>query len=656
MCANEQHKRSQVSIGQIFTPAYIAEFMVKNLIGFYESEKESFPLSRKISEAHILEPAAGGGIFLKYLLGNNFQHITAYELDSRLQEELRQKFPQVHFKFKNFLGAPLNEKYDMIIGNPPYLGQNYNADLFQEYKKKFSICEKYFVGNMDIFYYFIHLAIEKLKPGGLLSFITTNYWITKSKKTGIKYLKPHILDKCLLLQYIDLSNLQIFPDAQGQHNCIFVLQKQSVKKSPRKSKKINIISINKTNRSTKTVFHSLLNDKNLPSINQYISATKNKDLQPAESWSLLYPSKVKDIVQKIYNYCRHDGEIKYLKDFFLIRNGLIFISDEIFVLKEGKKIRIEDGQFFIKIRDSFEKLNKKERQRIKKLYKSKEIVSYGHQSSKCPKFAIYFNKNEFKGISGEKLSREIQKKYPTLHKYLTQYEDTLKKTLLNAKENPEDLFFPRRGAFVRVKNSKDTSQLLDLESYYDSHKKIFFKYILDTNEFGFSSQQYYATSDTYFIWKKFPELEIDYFLLIAYLNSKILRFLFKAKNVKIKRSKTKLESSIPIPSFILKRFMKKPKDSTQLIIMNAIRKFSELIPTLIRQSNQKSSANLDFQKELKSIARSLKKRGILKEGLRIEKTGGSLSCDELKRAIDQLFFKLFQIDERQLDKLMRKYY
>ena len=184
-------------IGQIFTPSYIAEFMVNNTITFIINSRKNIPTLR------ILEPSVGEGIFLKYLLENNLLNITAYEMDNNLKDYLLNSYPNVQFKFENFLGSDPNEKFDLIVGNPPYLGQNYNADLFQDYKKKYPICDKYFVGNMDLFYYFIHLGLEKLNPGGILTFITTNYWITKSKKTGIKLLKPHVLEECYLLQYLE---------------------------------------------------------------------------------------------------------------------------------------------------------------------------------------------------------------------------------------------------------------------------------------------------------------------------------------------------------------------------------------------------------------------------------------------------------------------
>ena len=209
------------AIGQIFTPKYIAEFMVKNILGFIQS------YGKKPQTLSVLEPSAGEGIFIKFLLKNNLLDITAYEMDTNLKENLLNSYPNVQFRFENFLGSDPNKKFDLIIGNPPYLGQNYNSEVFQEYVREFPFCAKYFVGNMDLFYFFIHLGIEKLNPGGFLSFITTNYWITKSKKTGIKLLKPHVLEKCFLRQYIDLTHLRVFEGAKGQHNCIIVLQKKN---------------------------------------------------------------------------------------------------------------------------------------------------------------------------------------------------------------------------------------------------------------------------------------------------------------------------------------------------------------------------------------------------------------------------------------------
>ena len=199
MVAKNNRIHANNTIGQFFTPDCVAEFMVRNVINFIKDNNKTS------QDLKVLEPSVGEGVFLKQLLQNKIPNIIAYEMDLSLKDILLNSFPTVNFRFHNFLGSERSEKFDVIIGNPPYLGQNYNADLFQEYVSKYPTCAKYFVGNMDLFYYFIHLGIEKLNPGGIMSYITTNYWITKSQKTGIKFLKPHILNECYLLQYIDVS-------------------------------------------------------------------------------------------------------------------------------------------------------------------------------------------------------------------------------------------------------------------------------------------------------------------------------------------------------------------------------------------------------------------------------------------------------------------
>ncbi|MGV9204614.1 MAG: hypothetical protein ACOC44_11425, partial [Promethearchaeia archaeon] len=93
MRANEQHESLQNSIGQVFTPSYVAEFMVKNIIKFYNNQKVNSPLPKQISELKVLEPAAGKGVFLDSLLANGFQNITAYELDTGLKKDLTRCYP-----------------------------------------------------------------------------------------------------------------------------------------------------------------------------------------------------------------------------------------------------------------------------------------------------------------------------------------------------------------------------------------------------------------------------------------------------------------------------------------------------------------------------------------------------------------------------------
>jgi adenine-specific DNA-methyltransferase len=636
------------TIGQIFTPEYVAEFMVKNVIEFIKDNNTDY------QDLKVLEPAVGEGVFLYQLLQNKFTNIVAYEMDLSLKDFLLKSFPRVSFQFDNFLGSNKNEKFDIIIGNPPYLGQNYNADVFQDYISKYPICAEFFVGNMDLFYYFIHMGIKKLNTGGILSYITTNYWITKSQKTGIKLLKPHILDECFLLQYIDLSCLQIFQGAKGQHNCIFVLQKKTEEeKLKKKDNNIDVIQIIGDIKSKKThelhnkrIFEDLIGNNTTPYIRRYNSALTNNYLHYNRSWNLTFPKEVKYVVDKVEKYCKSNGQVLKIKNLFIMRNGLILINDHIFILKEGNELRIENNDWYLKINGEYIKLSEIEQFRLKKVYKSKSIKHYGHSFEDIASYIVYFNKKEFINQNHIERNKSLEKKYPTLTKYLKQYEAKLREILINAKENPEDYYYPRRGSFIRRLNENGIEELVDLEPFYDERPKIFLKYISDNNIFGYSTDPYYATSDTYFLWPLVNK-EIDYLFLIAYLNSKLVSFLFKAKNITIKRSKTKLEHGLPIPN--LEKFKTEEKvaitdlikDLTFRIIGSTINNQSKRIEEFLNNilSFESFSSRIDIQFKDKII-----------------KAYEKNDKNTIKEIIDTLFFWLFNLDENEVDNLLNTYY
>ncbi|TFG03659.1 MAG: hypothetical protein EU539_12070 [Promethearchaeota archaeon] len=644
---------NEPSIGQFFTPKFIAKFMVKNSLNFVKNAKSNGEPEDFLKRIKVLEPSVGKGVFLKYLSQSQVKNIVAYEIDLNLKEFLLKSYPTVEFRFENVLGSDLDEKFDLIIGNPPYLGQNYNAELFQEYIKKYPLCEKYFVGNMDLFYFFIHLGILKLKPGGILCFITTNYWITKSKKTGIKFLKPHILNECYLLQYINLAKLKLFNDATGQHNCIFILQKKNESEKTHKiNKKIEIIQIRRnphlnldSGSYNNKVFNNLIQNQLDTNIINYFSAISNNELSREGNWNLLYPEEVKEVINEIEKFCIKHGNTSYLKDLFIIRNGLILIKDEIFILNERDSLKVEGDDYFIKIKNEFHKLNETEKRRLKKLYKSKSITPYTYKKDHFIGYLIYFNKTEFDVEKAEKRDEFYEKKYPNLILYLKQFETDLREILVNAKENPDDLYFPRRGSIIRKLKKDQGEELIDLEPLYDKGKKIFFKFISKNNNFGYTEDSYYATSDTYFLWPKESEGDIDYEFLIAYLNSKLVSFIFTAKNIYIKRSKTKLENGIPVPNLktlnsgYRKSIFSLIKDLSSYLISSGISSKVEELKYLKNKLIPHLNSMDDYKKS-KELINALKKHDI----------------NHVQKILDKLFFDLFNLEEERIGHLIGKYY
>lgn len=139
--------------GQYFTPERIASKMVSMIDG----SKQSL----------VLEPSAGKGVFLKELSKQGFVNTCAIEIDETLPNESNSEII-----YGDFLKWHPKKKYDVIIGNPPYirwknLPQDVRADL-----KNNNMCN----GLMDILHAFISHSLNILNHNGQMILITPDYW------------------------------------------------------------------------------------------------------------------------------------------------------------------------------------------------------------------------------------------------------------------------------------------------------------------------------------------------------------------------------------------------------------------------------------------------------------------------------------------------
>ena len=107
-----------------------------------------------------------------------------------------------------------NDGFDVIVGNPPYLKERGNAEIFAPVAVS-SLGKKYHQGKMDYWYYFVHKAIEILKPKGFLGYITNSYWMNND---GASLLRENIKKNLQVLSIIDYDNSKVFKDVNGKHN------------------------------------------------------------------------------------------------------------------------------------------------------------------------------------------------------------------------------------------------------------------------------------------------------------------------------------------------------------------------------------------------------------------------------------------------------
>ena len=120
---------------------------------------------------------------------------------------------------KHFPTAMESAGFDAVIGNPPYVRQEWiTADkpyLKQHYPGSFD-------GVADLYVYFYELGMKVLKPGGRLGYIVTNKWMKSGYGEALRKLYA---EKMWIEQVIDFGHAkQIFPEADV-FPCILIAQK-----------------------------------------------------------------------------------------------------------------------------------------------------------------------------------------------------------------------------------------------------------------------------------------------------------------------------------------------------------------------------------------------------------------------------------------------
>ena len=106
----------------------------------------------------------------------------------------------------SLLNFPFDFKFDVVLGNPPYVRQEMIKDQKPELQKHY----RCFTGTADLFVYFYELGLNLLKNGGLLGFICSNKFFRASYGQN---LRQFILENSQILAVADFNGVKVFEDA-----------------------------------------------------------------------------------------------------------------------------------------------------------------------------------------------------------------------------------------------------------------------------------------------------------------------------------------------------------------------------------------------------------------------------------------------------------
>ena len=154
------------------------------------------------NKGRLLEPSCGTGAFNKCKDKNS----VFIEIDKKLVKD-----PDVIIQ--DFFDYPLSEKFDTIIGNPPYVDNS----LF-EFKHETGItCQA------NLYLYFIEKCYLHLNPHGEIIFIVPREFI---KLTSARYVNNLLWNNGTITHYYDYGDEKLFTEA-CPNVCIFRFEKDN---------------------------------------------------------------------------------------------------------------------------------------------------------------------------------------------------------------------------------------------------------------------------------------------------------------------------------------------------------------------------------------------------------------------------------------------
>ena len=471
----------------------IRNLKIELLINQLKFEKEKFQ-GRSASSQDMFDSRK-----TKEQLGNELRVSGFNKLIDKLEKLQRQQDkPFVHFNWKLDFPEVLNPYikkdgigFDIVIANPPYLKERDNAHIFRPVNES-AFGKLWHQGKMDYWYYFLHKAIDINSSSGVISFITSRYWINNQ---GATKLIKRVNDHLSFCNVVDIGKLKVFDNVAGHH----------------------MISIFSKTANDRFTYKRVVND-----VTRILSPYESENIKINVLSNQVVFKDDKEIIfsTPLFDESMYDNLGKY----YDISQGVVEAPDKIsskqYKKTPRKDIIIGQGVFVLTDEELNElKLTKEEMSVIKPYLDPYDIDKYIINENE-QKYLIYSNKDSKELIQKNKNFKNLKKHLENVSEYIT------------SSNGPYGLHRPRE------------------ESFFEK-EKIIFKNMFISPEFAIDSEQYYFGMSFSSIISNSRNKSLK--ALLAILNSKVAAGWFftngKQRGAGVDIGVEKLRS-FPIPIFI----------------------------------------------------------------------------------------------------------
>jgi adenine-specific DNA-methyltransferase len=387
--------------------------------------------------------------------------------------------------------------FDVVIGNPPYLGEAGNKEIFREISNS-QFGQRFYQRKMDFFYFFFHKAIDLSKEKAIISLITTNYFPTAF---GASILRKDLKERTSILKIINFNELRIFQSALGQHNMITVLQ--------RIPSQNNIVEVAVTQRNG-FADHEVL-QKILNWHDQETTYSKNpqKDIfEGSENYIRLFSNTesgkiIETVLKRIIKLGVPLGELCN------VNQGILTGIDKI-TQKHAKANLVDDNMVgcgvYVLDKEQLSHLGllPHEEEIIYPLFKNSDISQY-YCELKPSKYLVYATRDL------------IIEDYPNIFSHFKKFENAIKARSMDRGEIQAAL---KLGKWWVIFGARNRDIFIG--------EKIVCPQRSYLNTFAYNNTAWFANTDVYFITAK-NNCSVDLKYVLALLNSKLYYLWFYEK-------------------------------------------------------------------------------------------------------------------------------